>query len=90
MSAHVYYVRLLSFCPLKSLLHVLGGSFILKTVMADKELLTIKDLMAYLSIGRSSIYKILKVGELPYIKLGKRVLFRKKDVDKFLESRLVK
>jgi excisionase family DNA binding protein len=80
----------MSSCQPKSLLHVLGGSFILKIVMADKELLTIRDLMAYLSVGRSTIYNILKTGELPYIKLGKRVLFRKKDVDKFLESKLVK
>ena len=53
------------------------------------EYLTKKDLMAYLKISRTTVDRLMKEG-LPHIKLDRRVLFRKEDVDAFLERFLVK
>jgi len=53
------------------------------------EYLTKKDLMAYLKISRTTADRLMKEG-LPNIKLDRRVLFRKEDVDAFLERFLVK
>ena len=53
------------------------------------EYLTKKDLMAYLKISRTTADRLMKEG-LPHIKLDRRVLFRKEDVDSFLERYLVK
>jgi excisionase family DNA binding protein len=52
------------------------------------EYLSKKDLSVYLRISRGTVQKLMK--QIPHIKLGKRVLFRKADIDKFMESKLVK
>lgn len=58
--------------------------------MTNDELLTINEALEYLKISRGSLYKLMKQKAFPYIKLEKRVLFRKNDIDKFLNSRTVK
>ena len=58
--------------------------------MTNDELLTINEALEYLKISRGSLYKLMKQKAFPYIKLEKRVLFRKSDIDKFLESKTVK
>lgn len=53
------------------------------------ELMTKDDLMAYLRLSRGTINRLMKQG-LPHIKLDRRVLFRKPDIDAYLESKIVK
>jgi excisionase family DNA binding protein len=55
----------------------------------ESEYLTKKELLAYLKVSRTIIEKLMRQG-LPHIKLDRRVLFRKADVDKFMESKLVR
>ncbi len=50
------------------------------------------DLCGYLRISRATVDRLMAAG-LPFIKLAKgkgRVLFRKRDVDRYLESKIVK
>ena len=56
----------------------------------EKDLLSQADLLEYLQIGRTTLFNLLKKNELPHIRLGRKLLFRKKDIDKFLEAHLVK
>jgi excisionase family DNA binding protein len=58
--------------------------------MTARDYMTVKDLMAYLSISRDTVHRLMKVYGLPYVKLEKKVLFRKADVDSFLEAHLIK
>ena len=58
--------------------------------MQKEAFLTKKELLEYLRISDGTLYKLMKQKAFPYIKLERKVLFRKGDVDKFLESRLVK
>jgi excisionase family DNA binding protein len=56
------------------------------------ELMTKDDLMAYLRISLPTVNRLMAAG-LPFVKLAKgkgRVLFRKADVDAYLESKIVK
>ena len=55
----------------------------------ESDYLTKKELLAYLKVSRALVEKFMREG-LPHIKLDRRVLFRKADVDKFMESKLVK
>jgi excisionase family DNA binding protein len=55
----------------------------------ETEYLTKKEVLAYLKVSRTIIEKLMHQG-LPYIKLDRRVLFRKRDIDKWLESKLIK
>jgi excisionase family DNA binding protein len=53
-------------------------------------LLTRRELMDYLRIKPSTLRKLMLRNEFPYFKLERRVLFRKDDIDKWLESKRVK
>jgi excisionase family DNA binding protein len=59
-------------------------------VKAEREILSFADVLEYLGIGRGLLFKLMAEGDLPFAKLGRRTLFRKSDVDAFLEKRLVK
>jgi excisionase family DNA binding protein len=56
----------------------------------ERDVLTIKQLQEYLSCSRSFVYTLMKEHKLRYAKIGKRIFFRKRDLEKFFESRLVK
>ena len=50
----------------------------------------IQDVMEYLQIrSRTTLYKLLEDG-LPYAKIGKKLIFRREDIDRFLEERFIK
>jgi excisionase family DNA binding protein len=59
-------------------------------LVPEQNLLTKAELMEYLRISRGTVDKLMKKHELPFIKLEKKVLFRLKDVDRWLESKLIK
>ena len=52
--------------------------------------MTKKEVQEYLKISHGTLYLLMKRRAFPYIKLDRRVLFRKRDIDKFLESKTVK
>lgn len=39
-----------------------------------------------LSIGRTKLYELVKVGILPATKIGKRTVFCAKDIERFIDS----
>jgi excisionase family DNA binding protein len=51
--------------------------------------LTKKELLAYLKVSRTIVEKLMRQG-LPHIKLDRRVLFRREDVDAFMAKKIVK
>ena len=58
--------------------------------MPERDLLTRKEAMEYLRISRGTLDRMMRRRDLPFIKMGKKVLFRKADIDRFLESKIVK
>jgi excisionase family DNA binding protein len=58
--------------------------------MDQERLLTRKDVMDYLRISHGTLDKLIKAREIPFIKLGRRVLFKKSDIDTWLESKRVR
>lgn len=56
--------------------------------MNEDRLLTKEETAKYLHISRATLSRLMK--EIPYIKLGRRVLFKMSDIDKYLESKKVK
>ena len=53
-------------------------------------LMTRKDVMDYLQISHGTLDKIMKNRSIPYFKLERKLLFKKSDVDAWLESKRVK
>ncbi|MGA2641362.1 MAG: helix-turn-helix domain-containing protein [Spirochaetia bacterium] len=50
------------------------------------EILTLKDLSAYLKIAPSSLYKLVRQGGIPGRKVGKRWRFHRQAIDKWLQG----
>jgi excisionase family DNA binding protein len=55
-----------------------------------ESLMTKADVMQYLRISHDTLHRLMRSGAFPYMKLERKVLFRKDDIDRFLESKLVK
>jgi excisionase family DNA binding protein len=48
---------------------------------------TIDEAVKITRVGRSVIYKFIKSGELPIVKVGKRTLIRRAAIEEFLRGR---
>jgi excisionase family DNA binding protein len=53
------------------------------------DLMTKQDVMDYLKISHQTLHRMMKSGAFPYIKLERKVLFRKADIDAYLEAHIV-
>lgn len=58
--------------------------------MAERDLMERAEVMEYLRISRGTLDKIQRRREIPFAKVGKKVLFRKRDIDSWLESKTIK
>ena len=54
------------------------------------ELMTKAEVMEYLRISRTTLQRLMRRRAFPYIKLEKSALFRKSDIDGYLEAHLIK
>jgi excisionase family DNA binding protein len=52
----------------------------------DFELLSIPDVCLQLGMGKSWVYRRLKSGEIPSIKLGHNIKVKREDLEQYLES----
>lgn len=50
------------------------------------ELLTVDETIEVLRVGRTTVNQLLWSGELPSIKVGRRRLVRRDDIEQFLEA----
>jgi excisionase family DNA binding protein len=53
----------------------------------DLELLSIPELCQELGMGKSWVYRRIKNGEIPSVKLGRTVKVKRNDLEDYLESR---
>ena len=50
-----------------------------------EDVLTIEELAVYLKVSKSTLYKIVRQGDIPSQKVGRHWRFRKKAIDNWLE-----
>lgn len=58
--------------------------------MGTKDLMTRQEVIEFLRISPMTLHRLMKERKFPFIKLGKRVLFRRSEIDSYLESNTVK
>lgn len=54
--------------------------------MADEVFLTTEDVLEYLQVNLRTVYRLIKAGRIPAIRVGRQWRFRKRDIDAWLES----
>lgn len=55
---------------------------------ADSRWLTQGDVEEILDVSRSTLHRLRKDGSIPFVQHGRKILFRREDVDAFLEDHL--
>lgn len=57
-----------------------------KNTEADKIVYTIKEVQEVLGLGKNNVYKLLKLPTFPVIKIGKRYLIPKKELEEWVSK----
>lgn len=54
--------------------------------MVDESFLTTDDVLEYLQVNLRTVYRLIKAGRIPAVRVGRQWRFRKRDLDAWLES----
>ncbi|MBM3751295.1 MAG: response regulator [Acidimicrobiia bacterium] len=54
--------------------------------MTDDHFLTTEEVLDYLQVSLRTVYRLIKVGKIPAVRVGRQWRFRKRDIDAWLDS----
>jgi excisionase family DNA binding protein len=54
--------------------------------MPDESFLTTEEVLDYLQVNLRTVYRLIKAGKIPAVRVGRQWRFRKRDIDAWLES----
>jgi excisionase family DNA binding protein len=54
--------------------------------MIDETFLTTEEVLAYLHVNLRTVYRLIKAGKIPAVRVGRQWRFRKRDIDAWLDS----
>ena len=54
--------------------------------MMDETFLTTEDVLEYLQVNLRTVYRLIKAGKIPAVRVGRQWRFRKRDIDAWLDS----
>jgi excisionase family DNA binding protein len=54
--------------------------------MIDETFLTTEEVLAYLQVNLRTVYRLIKAGKIPAVRVGRQWRFRKTDIDAWLDS----
>ncbi|HEY3886595.1 MAG TPA: response regulator [Vicinamibacterales bacterium] len=54
--------------------------------MIDESFLTTEEVLEYLQVNLRTIYRLIKAGRIPAVRVGRQWRFRKRDIDAWLET----
>src|SRR5512134_1240436 len=56
------------------------------TAMIDETFLTTEEVLEYLQVNLRTVYRLIKAGKIPAVRVGRQWRFRKRDIDAWLDS----
>ena len=54
--------------------------------MIDETFLTTEEVLEYLQVNLRTVYRLIKAGKIPAVRVGREWRFRKRDIDAWLDS----
>ncbi len=54
--------------------------------MTDESFLTTEEVLDYLQVNLRTVYRLIKAGKIPAVRVGRQWRFRKRDIDSWLEN----
>lgn len=76
--------------PVAALPEPSGGGADLPEGKADDSLLTVAEAAQRLTISAKKLYRLAAQGRIPHVRLGRSLRFRRADLDRWLEQRVVR
>jgi excisionase family DNA binding protein len=55
--------------------------------MSDENFLTTEEVLDYLQLNLRTVYRLIKAGKIPAVRVGRQWRFRKKDIDHWLHAK---
>jgi excisionase family DNA binding protein len=55
--------------------------------MGDDHFLTTEEVLDYLQVNLRTVYRLIKAGKIPAVRVGRQWRFRKKDIDRWLDQK---
>ena len=52
----------------------------------EETFLTTEEVLAYLQVNLRTVYRLIKAGKIPAVRVGRQWRFRKRDIDAWLDS----
>src|SRR6201989_896302 len=52
----------------------------------DETFLTTEEVLEYLQVNLRTVYRLIKAGKIPAVRVGRQWRFRKRDIDAWLET----
>ncbi len=52
----------------------------------DEVFLTTEEVLEYLQVNLRTVYRLIKAGKIPAVRVGRQWRFRKRDIDSWLDS----
>src|SRR5215207_5394544 len=52
----------------------------------DEAFLTTEEVLEYLQVNLRTVYRLIKAGKIPAVRVGRQWRFRKRDIDRWLDS----
>ncbi len=56
-------------------------------ILGEHEFLTTDEVLEYLRINARTVYRLIRNGELPAVRIGRQWRIRRNDLDEWLETR---
>jgi excisionase family DNA binding protein len=56
----------------------------------DKTTLTVKEIADYIGVSTDLVYKMVRLNEIPFMRFGRRYLFRQETIDHWMRSQEMK
>src|SRR4029453_9899873 len=54
--------------------------------MIDETFLTTEEVLEYLQVNLSPVYRLIRAGKIPAVRVGRQWRFRKRDIDAWLDT----
>src|SRR3954465_6084339 len=54
--------------------------------MIDESFLTTEEVLEYLQVNLRTVYRLIKAGKIPAVRVGRQWRFRKRDIDAWLDT----
>jgi len=64
----------------------IDGKTVALNLPTDESFLTTEEVLEYLSVNLRTVYRLIKAGSIPAVRVGRQWRFRKRDLDTWLES----